>query len=76
MLEGIDTPGMQLADEYLVGKRTLEIAPAVAPVEDECPSCVRGRIVNSRCNRCGVVIPSSGTLKNYAWRNEHDEESH
>lgn len=48
----------------------LEEAMALEVLADECPACFRGHVVNGRCNRCGVVLPSSGTLKDYAWRNE------
>lgn len=65
--EEITAHGLQLADEYLAGTRELEMAASINPDADECPSCGRGRIVNCRCNRCGVAIPSSGTLKTYAF---------
>jgi hypothetical protein len=51
----------------------LEEAMAVEVLDDECPSCLRGRIVDNRCNRCGVMIPSSGTLKDYAWSSRRSE---
>jgi hypothetical protein len=65
-----------LADEYLLGGEE-PTALSIDPDADECPSCFRGRIINNRCGRCGVVIPSSGVEKNYAWgprRNDNDEE--
>ncbi len=51
---------------------------SVETAEQECPSCFRGHVVNNRCNRCGIMIPSSGTLKDYAWgerRSDNDEET-
>lgn len=59
------TADTDLADEYLLGG---PIVPEPEPVE--CPACTRGRVEDNRCNRCGVMIPSSGTLKNHAWREE------
>ena len=66
----------KLADQYLAGENVLAMSETVVEVDDQCPGCYRGRIVDCHCNRCGLVIPSSGTLKEYAWgsrRSDDDE---
>lgn len=64
--EELDGVGFQDLEEA-------EAAMANDTVTDECPSCYRGRIVNSQCNRCGVAVPTAGTLRDYAWRSDHED---
>lgn len=64
--ENFDSAGFQDLDEA-------EAAMSVETVTDECPSCYRGRIINSRCNRCGVAVPTAGTLRDYAWRSDRED---